>query len=373
MERIPFCAPAISDQDVQYVAESVPHCTDERTGDFQHRFERAFAEYIGVRHAFAVSSRSAAIHVAMASLQLEPGQEVIVPEIAPASTLVPLRYLGVTPTFADVDPQSWCLSVDSFKKAITPRTRALLVVDLYGNIPEMHRIRAIAHAHGISIVEDASDAIGGEYLGRRAGSLGDVGVFGFDRAETLTSGEGGMVVTACDQIAAGIQKSLCDAGFDYHISPMQAALGVSQLERIDELVARKVENAACYRLALGGLSGVTFSTSAPGAKCVPNEMTVAFDATSMISADHIADQLALRDIECRRMFQPASSLGMYSNLAQARVARGRNHVSYSLSQRAISLPSGTNLTKTDIDYVAAALRTIVAQQARFQPKFSKAA
>src|SRR5262249_37298251 len=123
------------------------------------------------------------------------GDEVIVPDVTWIASAAPVSYVGATPVFADIDPQTWCLSADAFKQSITPRTKAVIPVDLYGNLPEMHRIRAVAHAHGIAVIEDAAEAIGSEYHGRRAGSLGDVGVFSFHGSKTMTTGEGGMLVT----------------------------------------------------------------------------------------------------------------------------------------------------------------------------------
>ena len=369
MERIPFCSPSISQREVQCVAESVPQCTDDTAGDFQHHFEHSFANYIGARHAIAVSSRGAAVHVALAALGVGPGHEVIVPDILPATSLLPLRFLGATPVFVDIDPNSWCLSAESFKQAITPRTKVVMPVDLYGNIPEMHRIRAIARARGIVVVEDASDAVGGTYLGRRAGSLGDVGLFGFDRAETLTSGEGGMVVTDCDRLANNVRQSLEDAGFDYHLSPMQAALGAAQLERIDDLVARKRQVAAWYRQALGGVNNFTMCSTTLSASCVPSEFTLILDRES----ESVIQGLSLCGIEARRMPAPASSLSTYASSPQARVARSRNRVSYQISPCGISLPSGTNLTRRQVEDVAGALVGLIARHTDGQPQTRKAA
>jgi perosamine synthetase len=265
--------------------------------------------------------------------------------------------------FVDIDRDSWCLSVDSFKQAITPRTKAVLAIDLYGNMPEMHRVRAVARARGIAIVEDASDALGGEYFARRAGSLGDVGVFGFHRSETITSGEGGMVVTSCDQIGNKIREYLADAGFEHHISPMQAALGLAQLERIDELVDRKRRVIDWYVKALGGVPHVETSRAPLASSCVPSEFTV----ITHLANDVMVRELSNRGIECTPMYCPASSLNEFSNTLQAQVARSRNRVSYKLSRYGVSLPSGTNLTHGQVAAVAAAVRRLVMRQSQERP------
>jgi len=359
MERIPFCSPSISERDVQYVSQSVPQCATEQAGDYQTRFEQAFANYLHVPHAFAVSSRTAATHVALAALGVAPGDEVIVPEIIPAASLEAIRYLGATAVFADIDADTWCLSTDSVRQSLTRRTRVLLPVDLYGNLPEMHRLRALARARNISILEDASDALGGTYLDRAAGTLGDVGIFSFDRAETLTSGEGGMVVTRCSKLAACLQAELGDARFDYQISPMQAAMGLAQLERIEELVARKQQVCTWYRDVLSGTIGVQFSRPAPGADCVANELAVRLELPAAVA--RVLEDLGERGIDCRRMHQPGSSLPEWRESLHGRVARGRNRASYAISSAVVSLPSGSDLTRPQVQRVALALRNVLSQ------------
>jgi perosamine synthetase len=359
MERIPFCSPSIGDREVAYVADSVPHCAMDSVDDYQYRFERAFADQLPVRHAIAVSSRTAAIHVALAALEIGPGHEVIVPELLPPSSVLPLKYLGATPVFADVESQSWCLSADSFRQSITPRTKAVLAVDLYGQLPEFHRIRAIAHARGIAVIEDATAAFGSEFLNRRAGTLGDVGVFGLDRAETLTSGEGGMIVTNCDQLARSIRGTLEQSGFDYHLTPMQAALGIAQLERTGELIAQKREIAEWYRQALGRVPEIHFAETASYAQTTHSEVAVLIESTEPRCGHTICRELTMAGIECRPAHQPASSLEIWANSPQARVARSRNRVGYQIGPHAVSLPSGTNLSRRQVEVVAESLRRIV--------------
>jgi perosamine synthetase len=367
MERIPFNSPSIGDREVSYVADSVPHCASELADDYRLRFEQAFADHLQVRHAIAVSSRSAAIHVALAALEIGVGQEVIVPELLPSSSVLPLKYLGATPVFADVDPQSWCLSAESFRQSITPRTKAVLAVDLYGQLPEIHRIRAIARARGIAVLEDATDAFGSEFLNRHAGTLGDVGVFGFTRSETLTSGEGGRIVTDCDRLARSIRNSLEQAGFDYHLTPMQAALGAAQLERSNDLIAQKRAIAHWYRQALNSIPGIYFAETAAHSQTTNSEVTVLIESAEERYGSAICRELAMVGIECRPAHQPASSLEAWAESPQARVARSRNHVSYQIGPRAVSLPSGTNLSRSQVERVAANLCRIIGQLSSSAP------
>jgi perosamine synthetase len=198
----------------------------------------------------ALPSCTSALHLALAALGVGPGDEVIVPESTWIASAAPITYLGATTVFADVDEETWCLSVESLEQNLTERTKAVVAVDLYGGGPSYRELRRICDARGIPIVEDAAQAIGAEFEGRRAGSLGDVGTFSFHGSKTLTTGEGGMLVTNRDDLWRRA-KQLQDhgqnpnrdlylneeVGFKYKMSSMQAALGLAQLERIDELVA----------------------------------------------------------------------------------------------------------------------------------------
>ncbi len=159
---------------------------------------RRFASYIGVRFAVALPSCTSAIHLALVALGVGPGDEVIVPEITWIASAAPVSYVGATPVFADVDPDTWCMSRGSFERCITPRTKAVIPVDLYGYMPAMDELREMARQRGIDVIEDAAEAVGSELNGRRAGSFGDVGVFSFHGSKTLTTGEGGMLVTDSD-------------------------------------------------------------------------------------------------------------------------------------------------------------------------------
>ena len=206
---------------------------------YHDRFERAFAEYVGTKYAVALPSCTAALHLALLALGVGPGDEVIVPDCTWIASSAPISYVGATPVFADIDAQTWCLSAETLEQCITPRTRAVIAVDLYGNMPDMDALRFVARRHGLAIIEDAAEAIGSEYHGRMAGSLGDMGVFSFHGSKTLTTGEGGMLVTDRADIISRVHV-LRDHGrrpgdvsffnaevaFKYKMSSFQAAFGL---------------------------------------------------------------------------------------------------------------------------------------------------
>ena len=238
MQRIPVAGPWITDREIAYVADAAAHDWYEHAGRYPQRFERAFAEYVGVRYAVSVPHCTAAIHLSLVAFGVGPGDEVIVPDVTWIASAAPIKYVGAKPVFADIDPITWCLSAAAFERNITPRTKAVIPVALYGNMPDMDEVRAIARQHKLVVIEDAAEAFGSMYRGHRAGSMGDTGVFSFHGSKTLTTGEGGMLVTDREDICRRV-LSLRDHGrppgdtgflnedvaFKYRMSSLQAALG----------------------------------------------------------------------------------------------------------------------------------------------------
>src|SRR5439155_26866479 len=180
----------ITDHEVAYVAAAAANAWYDNVGNYISGFEPAFAAYIGPHHAVSLLSCTSGIHLALAALEIGPGDEVIVPECTWIATAAPISYVGATPVFVDIDPRSWCIDVESFRRAITSRTRAVIPVDLYGDMPNWTELLAAARQHKIAVIEDAAEAVGAKHGDARAGSLGDIGVFSFHGSKTLTTGEG---------------------------------------------------------------------------------------------------------------------------------------------------------------------------------------
>jgi len=369
---IPVSGPSITQKEIDYVTDAVTNGWYGNANLYQSRFERAFAEYLGVRHAMSLPSCTSAIHLALAALGVGPGDEVIVPDITWIASSAPIDYVGATPQFADVDPISWCMSPQSFESLINERTRAVIPVDLYGNVADMPAIVEIAKRHGVAVIEDAAEAVGAENGSRKAGSFGDAGVFSFHGSKTLTTGEGGMLVTD-DTALYERSQVLRDHGrrpgdkaffnrevaFKYKMSAMQAALGLAQLERIDELVRRKRQIFAWYAEELGGIHGVTLNVEGVNTKIVYWMITIVLDPSFGITKDVLQERLAARGIDTRPFFHPLSALPAYEALPAAAAARKRNRVAYALSPYALNLPSGLNLDRALIHDVATAVRDIL--------------
>ena len=373
MERIPVSGPSITAKEIAYVTDAVTNAWYGNANVWHERFEKTFAEYIGVKHAIALPHCTAAIHLSLLALKVGPGDEVIVPDCTWIASAAPITYVGATTVFADVDPQTWCLDAKAFEACITPRTKAVIPVNLYGNMPDWDALRDVARRHGIVIIEDAAESIGSEFKGGRAGSFGATGVFSFHGSKTLTTGEGGMLVTDDDDLRTRV-LFLRDHGrppgdrlfhntevaYKYKMSSMQAALGSAQLERVEELVSRKREIFAWYAEELAGLPGVTLNYQAPGTKNTYWMVTAVLAESLGLRKERLMELLAVEGIDCRPFFHPLSSLPAYAGLPQAELARSRNRASYAISPYGINLPSALNLTREQIRRVAVALRDVLA-------------
>jgi perosamine synthetase len=372
MDRIPVAGPSITQKEIDYVTDAVTNAWYGNANVYHERFEKAFADYLGLAHAVALPSCTSAIHLSLLALGVGPGDEVIVPDATWIASAAPITYVGATPVFADIEEKTWCLSAESFEKCITAKTKAVIPVDLYGNMPDMDAILEVAVRNSISVIEDAAEAAGAEYKGKKAGSFGDAGVFSFHGSKTLTTGEGGMLVTDRDDIHRQV-LFLRDHGrrpgdrmfwntevaHKYKMSSMQAALGLAQLERIDELMDRKREIFRWYREELSDIEGLTLNPQPPTTKNAFWMITGVLDPRLGIEKDYLQRELSERNIDSRPFFHPLSSLPAYQHLKQAHEARERNHVSYRICPYGINLPSGLNMTEEKVRLVCDALRSVL--------------
>lgn len=372
MRHIPVAGPWITQKEIDYVTDAVSNAWYGNANCYHVRFEKALADYLGLRFAVSLPSCTSGIHLSLLALQVGAGDEVIVPDVTWIGTAAPISYIGATPVFADIDEKTWCLSADSFKECITPRTKAVIPVDLYGNLPDMEAIQEVAKQHGIAVIEDAAEAIGSEYKGKRAGSFGETAVFSFHGSKTLTTGEGGMLVTDREDV---YQRALflrdhgrkqgdrmlwnTEVAYKYKMSSMQAALGLAQLERIDELVIRKREVFAWYDRHLRGVKEVELNHEPPGTKNTYWMVTAILDKGLGIEKERFIELMSDKDIDCRPFFYPLSSLPAYSDSRKAQQARQRNHVSYRISPWGINLPSALNMSEEDVRLVCEAVKSLI--------------
>ncbi|MFC9762785.1 DegT/DnrJ/EryC1/StrS family aminotransferase [Rhodococcus jostii] len=370
-DRIPVAGPWVTDLEVRYVAEAAANDWYTHAGESVGLFETEFADYLGTDFAAAVPHCTSALHLAMLALGLGPGDEVIVPESTWVATAAPVTYVGATPVFADIDADTWCLSPESLAKCVSSRTAAIVTVDLYGGIPDMADVRSVAA--DIPIIEDAAQAIGGKLDGRFAGTLGDIGTFSFHGTKTLTTGEGGMVVTDRSDLAERIQRlrdhgrtpadhrffTTEELGFKYRMSSLQAAFGRAQLARIDELLDKKQQIFAWYEERLADVPGLNLNHRRDGLTNTFWMVTAVLHPDYRLRARRMMELFDLHSVDTRPFLPPLSSLPAFAGYHTAVTAARRNKTAYDIASRSINLPSALMLTEAQVDRVCDVLHTIL--------------
>ena len=356
--RIHYTKPSITELEVRYATDAVANGWGEKYHEYINRFEIAFSAHLGVKYAIATSSCTGALHMGMAALGIGPGDEVIMADTNWIATASPIVHLGAKPVFVDILPDSWCLDPELVEQAITPCTKASVAVHLYGNLCEMDKLLAIGEKHGIPVIEDAAEAIGSIYHGKRAGSMGKFGTFSFHGTKTLTTGEGGMFVTNDLELyehvltlsnhgrARGQTKQFWPdmVGFKYKMSNIQAAIGCAQIERINELICRKREIFLYYCDRLATLPGLSLNPEPAGTVNGAWMPTVVFDPETGISRESLQAAFAAENIDARIFFWPLSSLPMFEPVRS-------NVLAWDIPERAINLPSYHDIEAEDIQRV----------------------
>jgi perosamine synthetase len=369
----------LGDQEREYVSECVRTGWISSAGRFIDEFEQKWAAYCGRQYGVAVSNGTTALQLAVACLNLKPGDEVIVPTFTIISCATAVVYNGGVPVLVDSDPGTWCMDVDELARKITSRTRAIMPVHIYGHPVDMDAVVRLAETHGLSIVEDAAEVHGAEYLAgrdgdqpawRRCGSFGAVSCFSFYANKLITTGEGGMLLTDDRTIAehARSLRNLCfqparrffheTLGFNFRLTNLQAALGLAQLGRIDEIVARKRWMGAAYNRGLKGVPGLQLPTEEPWARNVYWMYGVVLTKDARMDALTFAAALRERGVETRPFF-----LGMHEQPALQSRGLFRNErypVAEMLARQGLYLPSGLALTEAQLSRVCEVVREVLA-------------
>jgi len=361
--RIPIYRPSLEGREKDYVMECLETSWISSRGRFVPEFETRFAEAVGVTHATSVCNGTVALHLALLALGIGPGDEVIVPTLTYIASVNAIAYTGATPVFADSVRETWQIDSDDIVRLITPRTKAIMVVHLYGQCCDMDPIIAIARAHRLFIVEDCAEAFGSFYKGRHAGSFGDISTFSFFGNKTITTGEGGMVVTQDKTLiersrhlkgqglAAHREYWHDIIGYNYRMTNICAAIGLAQLERSKEVLAQKRIIAQRYVEGLAGLP-VTLHLEQP-------ETVHSFWMNSLLTAtaeerDPLRAHLAAAGVETRPVFYPVHTMPIYSQ------AYRRHRVAEDLAWRGINLPSWPALPETDQQEICALIHQFYA-------------
>lgn len=361
--HLPVAEPSLGEKELLYVTDCIISNWISSTGKYVNKFEALFADYCGSRYAVTTSNGTTALHLALLALGIQQGDEVIVPSLTFIATANAVSYTGAKPVFVDSEPRTWNIDPDLIEKAITPNTKAIIPVHLYGHPANMDPILEIARSHKLAVIEDAAEAHGAEYKGKKVGSIGDAGIFSFYGNKIITTGEGGMIVTDNSDIAErarlfrdhGMLPSRrywhTVLGYNCRLTNIQAAVGLAQLEKIGSIIKTKIDIADRYEKQLDGIEGIIRPPKAKWAKNVYWLYSILVEKEYGISRDKLIGELTAMNIDTRPFFSPVHTQPIYNT--------GQHlGVSEELASKGLSLPSSVDLQEHEVDRVCSVVRDI---------------
>ncbi|MDC3357248.1 DegT/DnrJ/EryC1/StrS family aminotransferase [Pseudomonadales bacterium] len=373
--RITSAGPSITQAEIELVTEAITDGWQDKMTWYIDQFVNEFSDYIGIKYCLPTAHCTDAIHLAMLALDIGPGDEVIVPDLTWVASVSPVCYVGAHPVFADVDRDSWCITAESISKCITPKTKAVVVVDLLGNMPEWDDIITLCRSKNIKIIEDAAEGIGAKYKGKQAGSFGDISLFSFNATKLIMSGQGGAVCTndpdlykkvklfshhGIDKVESGKYYWSTVIGYNYNWTNIQAALALAQLRRIDELISYKKWLFEEYTKGLKSIPGLRLNSATRDVNPVYWITTVIVDQKYGLNKEEIIEKFIKYKIDIRPLFYPISSMPPFEKYSHS-VSVGDNNIeSYELSNYGVCLPNGNNLTSEDVSYICASFKKVLA-------------
>jgi perosamine synthetase len=368
VREIHIAGPSITEVERHYVADAMDKWYGRDAYYYVELFEREFAKYIGRKHCLMTPNATSALHLAVKSLGIHKGDEVIAPPLTWIASVAPVVYEGATPFFVDVDRKNWCLSPMDVALGVSGKTKAVIAVDLHGNMPDMDALTAYCNANHLWLIEDSAQAIGSSYLGRRAGTFGAISVFSFHRTKTLVTGEGGAFLTDDDRIYE-TAKMYRDhgrregdkpywnraIGYKYMPSNILAALAYGQLVRIDELVERKRWIFKSYHERLSDIAGITLNED-------NNEVVngawvtgLVWDERYPIEKEQLMTKMQDVGIPPRPFFYLLPDIPAFSSVSHI---RGKTPNALYLSEHGVNLPCALDLDEEQIDFICRGIRAI---------------
>jgi perosamine synthetase len=354
MFNIPVYQPSLTGNEKKYVNECLDSTWISSKGKFISEFEDRFANYTGVKYAVSVCNGTVALHLALVSLGIGPGDEVIVPTLTYIASVNAITYTGATPIFVDSLADTWQIDPEDVNAKVTSKTRAIMVVHLYGHPCDMDAISIIAKKHGLFVIEDCAEAFGALYKGKHVGTFGDIATYSFFGNKTITTGEGGMVVTNDQTLhdrslhfkgqgLAKYREYWHDVvGYNYRMTNICAAIGLAQLEQADEFLNKKREIAERYKK---GLQGLPLSMHGEFGDVRHSYWMVSILVERIEQRDLLRKALADNGIETRPLFYPVHTMPIYHNKYQ------KHPIAENLASRGINLPSWPELKKEDMEYI----------------------
>jgi perosamine synthetase len=360
--RIPIYKPSLTGNEKQYVNECLDSTWISSKGKYISLFEEEFARYVDVKHATTVSNGTVALHLALLALGIGPGDEVIVPTLTYIASVNAISYTGAIPVFVDSLGDTWQVNPVDIQKKITTRTKAVMAVHLYGHPCEMDEIVQICNKNGLFLVEDCAEAIGSKYKGKHVGTFGDISTFSFFGNKTITTGEGGMVVTNDETLfnrsvhfkgqgLANHRQYWHDViGYNYRMTNISAAIGLAQLEQVDSFLEKKIAIANWY-MELIKNPKVEFHIGSKG--IIHSYWMFSILVPDNKSREKLRDLLALHGVETRPLFYPVHTMPMYCHNFQ------KHPVAENLGWRGINLPSFPSLQKEDVLSIANIINSFI--------------
>jgi perosamine synthetase len=357
-EPIPYYEPWLGEEELAHLSDVIRNNWISE-GPKTAEFERRIAQVWGVKHAIAVSNCTAAILISLKAMGIGEGDEVIAPAFTFIATVNAIRLAGVTPVLVDIDARTFNIDPDQIEAAITPRTKAIVPVHLYGQAADMESIMAIARKHGLQVVEDSAQGVGAKFMGRSVGSFGDFGCLSFFTDKSITTGEGGAVLTDSDELATEIQYWKNDGrlerglyyhyriGYNFRITDLQMAVGLGQLDKLDTIVQRKLRIEQLYKQHLADMEEVEFPYEDARGVRVPHRVNILVD-----DPEALAQHLAKEGVGCRRFFVPIHQQPCYDGVFSDSFPNAERTYG-----RGLSLPSSPLLPEDQIAYVCDKIRT----------------
>jgi perosamine synthetase len=368
---IPVCEPTLKGNELKYISETVKTGWISSAGGFIKRFEEQFAKFCEVKHGISCSNGTTALHLAIESMEIGHGDEIITPTFSMAASSNSILYAGAKPVFIDSELDTWNMDVNRIEEKITSKTKAIMVVHTYGHPVDMDKVNEIAKKHNLLVIEDAAEAHGALYKGKKIGSLSDIACFSFYANKIITTGEGGMVVTNNEKFADRARKLRNhffgeprflhqEVGYNYRLTNMQAAIGLAQIEKIEELVNARRSNAHYYNYLLKNVKGVTLPPEKYWAKNVYWMYGILIEENFGISMSKLRKKLAEKGIGTRAFF-----IGMHKQPAYEKNV-GKDYfpdktecpVAEELEKKGLYLPSSSHLTKEQIEFIVDTIKDI---------------
>lgn len=362
---IPLCIPNIQGNEWKYVKECIDTNWVSSVGSYVNLFEENFSKYVKTSDAVVTVNGTAAIELALLTLGVKEGDEVIVPSMTFISPVNTIKYRGATPVFCDICRDTFVMDAEKIEELITPNTKAIIPVHIYGHPVDMDKVMEIAEKYNLYVIEDATEALGSEYKGKMAGTIGHMGAFSFNGNKLITTGAGGMLVTNHEEYGKRAKflstqtKVVLDnkafyhpeVGYNFRMPNLLAAFGVAQLENIDKYLKIKMENAACYNKLLKEVKGITLPIEKEWAQNCQWLYAILVEDDYELTRDELITKLGENGIESRPFFMPVHEMPPYKDCKH-----GDMSVTCQVSSRGINLPSSVTLTKENIEYICSVIK-----------------